>query len=90
MDGPKATLTKEGEVSIIALNDGKANVFSPAMIKDVNSCFNLVGKTEREWGGSDKENKYTWFSINVDPNTGLVTKKCGNPSALQCKKGNTW
>ena len=57
---------------------------------DVNSCFNLVGKTEREWGGSDEENKYTWFSINVDPNTGLVTKKCGNPSALQCKKGNSW
>ena len=54
-----------------------------------NSCFNLVGKTEREWGGSDEENKYTWFSINVDPNTGLVTKKCGNSSALQCKKGNT-
>ena len=57
---------------------------------DVNSCFNLVGNPKYEWGGSGEENKYTWFSINVDPNTGLVTKKCGNPSALQCKKGNTW
>ena len=27
-----ATLTKEGDVSIITLDDGKANVFSNAMI----------------------------------------------------------
>ena len=33
MDSPKAILTKEGEISIITLNDGKANVFSPAMIR---------------------------------------------------------
>tara|TARA_Y100001978_G_C23524899_1_gene352099 strand:- start:186 stop:464 length:279 start_codon:yes stop_codon:yes gene_type:complete len=51
---------------------------------DGNSCFNLVGKTEIE------SRKYTWFLINADPNTGLVTKKCGNPSALLCKKGNSW
>ena len=42
MDSPKATLTKEGEISIITLNDGKANVFSPAMIKDVNNCLDNV------------------------------------------------
>ena len=42
MDSPKAVLTKEGEISIITLNDGKANVFSPAMIKDVNSCLDNV------------------------------------------------
>ena len=55
-----------------------------------DSCFNLVGNPKYEWNFSDGENKFTWFSINIDPNTGLVTKKCGNPSALQCKKGNTW
>ena len=42
MDSPKAILTKEGEISIITLNDGKANVFSPAMIKDVNGCLDNV------------------------------------------------
>ena len=42
MDSPKATLKKEGEISIITLNDGKANVFSPAMIRDVNSCLDNV------------------------------------------------
>ena len=42
MDSQKAILTKEGEISIITLNDGKANVFSPAMIKDVNSCLDNV------------------------------------------------
>ena len=55
-----------------------------------DSCFNLVGNPKYEWGGSGEENKFTWFSINLDPNTGLVTKKCGNPSALRCKEGNTW
>ena len=45
MDGPKAILTKEGDISTITLSDGKANVFSPAMIKDVNSqdgAFNTI------------------------------------------------
>ena len=42
MDSPKAILTKEDEISIITLNDGKANVFSPAMIRDVNSCLDNV------------------------------------------------
>ena len=42
MDSSKAILTKEGEISIITLNDGKANVFSPAMIKDVNGCLDNV------------------------------------------------
>ena len=42
MDSPKAILTKEGEISIITLNDGKANVFSPNMIQDVNECLDKV------------------------------------------------
>ena len=42
MDGPKAILTKEGDISTITLSDGKANVFSPAMIKDVNRCLDNV------------------------------------------------
>ena len=42
MDSPRAVLTKEGDISIITLNDGKANVFSPAMIKDVNSCLDNI------------------------------------------------
>jgi enoyl-CoA hydratase len=37
-----ATLTSDGDVSIITLNDGKANVFSPEMSKAVSSLLDKV------------------------------------------------
>ena len=37
-----ATLSHEEDVSIITLDDGKANVFSPAMTKAVNDCLDKV------------------------------------------------
>jgi enoyl-CoA hydratase len=41
-----ATLKKEGNVSIITLNDGKANVFSSQMSQDVNECLDEVATEE--------------------------------------------
>ena len=37
-----ATLTTKDNISIITLDDGKANVFSPAMIEDINKCLDKV------------------------------------------------
>ena len=37
-----ATLTSEDDISIITLDDGKANVFSQNMIQDVNECLDKV------------------------------------------------
>ena len=37
-----ATLTSKDDISIITLDDGKANVFSPKMIQDVNECLDNV------------------------------------------------
>ena len=37
-----ATLTSDGDVSIITLNDGKANVFSPEMSKTISSLLDEV------------------------------------------------
>ncbi len=37
-----ATLTSEGDVSIITLNDGKANVFSPELSKTISSLLDEV------------------------------------------------
>ena len=37
-----ATLSHEEDVSIITLDDGKANVFSPAMTQAVNDCLDKV------------------------------------------------
>ena len=37
-----ATLTQEGEISIITLDDGKANVFSEEMTQDINDCLDKV------------------------------------------------
>ena len=37
-----ATFSQEDDISIIALDDGKANVFSPTMINHVHSCLDKV------------------------------------------------
>ena len=37
-----ATFSQENDISIIALDDGKANVFSSAMIEDINRCLDKV------------------------------------------------
>ena len=37
-----ARLSQEEDISIITLDDGKANVFSPTMIDHVNSCLDKV------------------------------------------------
>ena len=42
MTDPIATLTTEGDVSIITLNDGKANVFSPEMSSTVSNLLDQV------------------------------------------------
>lgn len=42
MSARLATLTSEDDLSIITLDDGKANVFSPNMIQDVNECLDKV------------------------------------------------
>ena len=39
-----ATLTKQGEVSIIKLDDGKANAFSFDMLESLNACLADVPK----------------------------------------------
>ena len=38
------TIKKEDDISIITLDDGKANVFSPEMSKQLNSCLDQVDK----------------------------------------------
>jgi enoyl-CoA hydratase len=42
MSAKIATLTSKDDISIITLDDGKANVFSPKMIQDVNECLDKV------------------------------------------------
>jgi len=42
MEKKLATLIIENDISIITLDDGKANVFSPKMIQDVNDCLDQV------------------------------------------------
>jgi enoyl-CoA hydratase len=42
MTNKLATVSFRDEVTIITLDDGKANVFSPAMIKEVHNCLDKV------------------------------------------------
>ena len=39
-----ATLKKDGNISIITLDDGKANVFSAEMSSQVNDCLKCDNK----------------------------------------------
>ena len=71
-------------------NSGGTRAFTIDPNVGDDSCFNLVGNPKFAWNDSYSENKFTWFSISIDPNTGLFTKKCGSPLALQCNEGNTW
>jgi enoyl-CoA hydratase/carnithine racemase len=47
MADPIATLSKEGDISIIKLDDGKANAFSYDMLSQVNE---LLAKVPRDSG----------------------------------------
>ena len=42
MNKKLATLSRERDISIITLDDGKANVFSPTMIDHVHCCLDKI------------------------------------------------
>ena len=43
-----ATFSQKDDISIITLDDGKANVFSSAMIEDINSCLLYTSPSPRD------------------------------------------
>ena len=61
-----ATLKKEGDISIITLDDGKANVFSSKMSQQVNDCLDQV---ETEKGCLIITGKEGMFSAGLDLKT---------------------
>ena len=69
-----ATLTKEGEVSIITLNDGKANVFSANMSNTIHS---LLDEVPEDSGSLLITGKPGLFSAGFD----LKTIQGGDPKA---------
>ena len=56
-----ATLTKKGDVSIIKLDDGKANAFSLDMLESLDCSYVIVGHSERR--------------LLLDENDAIVKKK---------------
>jgi enoyl-CoA hydratase len=58
-----ATLTSKDDISIITLDDGKANVFSPKMIQDVNECLD---KAPTESGALIITGREGMFSAGFD------------------------
>ena len=49
---------------------------------DPNSCFKAKAVPTN--------NQNTWFQIDLNMETGGITKTCGDSSKPGCKKGNTW
>ena len=50
---------------------------------DSNSCFEAKAIPK-------KNTIFTWFQIEMDEKTGIISKTCGDPSKAGCEKGNTW
>ena len=61
-----ATLKQEEDISILILDDGKANVFSAEMSKQVNECLDQV---ETEKGCLIITGKEGMFSAGLDLKT---------------------
>ena len=49
---------------------------------DPNSCYKAKAVPTN--------NQHTWFEIEMDEDTGAVTKTCGDSSKQGCEEGNTW
>tara|TARA_B100000963_G_scaffold352260_1_gene365152 strand:+ start:397 stop:987 length:591 start_codon:yes stop_codon:yes gene_type:complete len=49
---------------------------------DPKSCYRAKAVSKNE--------TYTWFEIEMDEDTGAVTKTCGDSSKIGCDEGNTW
>ena len=60
-----ATLKKEGDISIITLDDGKANVFSSKMSQQVNDCLDQ-DETEKFVSFALSHNYISWSGILID------------------------
>jgi len=77
-----ATLEKEGDVSVITLDDGKVNVFSPAMIEQLNALLDLVPKDS---GSLLIQGKEGMFSAGFD-----LKVMQGGDTASNVKNGFWW
>ena len=56
-------------------------------VKRSDSCFSLAAKPSTKYSQGDK---LTWFSIEYDPNSKVLIKKCGDFEKKECEEGNTW
>ena len=56
-----ATLTNKENISIITLDDGKANVFSLSMIEDINKCLDQVPSDKGALIITGRENSFRRF-----------------------------
>ena len=50
------------------------------------NCFNLIAYPPLR----ERDPSRTWFSINYDPKSGVISKTCGDTSKVGCKKDNNW
>ena len=71
-----ATLTKQGDVSIIKLDDGKANAFSLDMLESLNAC---LAEVPRDSGSLIITGREGLFSAGFD----LKTLASGDVEAAQ-------
>ena len=66
-----ATLTKQGDVSIIKLDDGKANAFSLDMLESLNAC---LAEVPRDSGSLIITGRpvYVYLGVGYPNNAGAI------------------
>ena len=74
--------TRFGDVQSFSTN--YSNNYSKFKIEslDPNSCYKAKAVPTN--------NQNTWFKIDMDKKTGIVSRTCGDSSKPGCEEGNTW
>ena len=72
----------------------KTKNYSISPLSDL-SCFGAYAYPRKHFNWfllmpSDPPDYFTWFKIEYDPSTGIVTRSCGDTIKVACKEGNTW
>ena len=87
VNGIKECIVREADNQTTRFGDVPSFSFKPSEFKivslDPNSCYKAKALPTK---GTDN----TWFEIDLNNETGEVSKTCGDSSKPGCEEGNTW
>ena len=82
MSDTRVTMQKEGDITVVTLDDGKANVFATPMTQQLQTCFDSIDK---ETGAVIVTGRPKFFSAGFD----LKTIQSGDAEAANLMRQTT-